>query len=144
MDALSDRQPNPYEPRADRSFDPPLQAKVSWGFGLGIAYPLLVLGAFHLTWIIAWCVLGHPPRPMRDDPKNIHALFFILYVIPGLLLALSPGVLLIAIGGEIIDGGRRGQGLFSLLRLGLVLLVCGAAVVYLRWDPLRVVEWYMD
>jgi hypothetical protein len=32
-------------------------------------FPLLIAVAAYAGWFAAWYVLGHPPRPLLDDPK---------------------------------------------------------------------------
>lgn len=31
-------------------------------------YPVILIAAFYATWLVAWFVLGHMPRPSLDDP----------------------------------------------------------------------------
>ena len=40
----------------------------SWACSL---QPAVVLSYLYATWVTAWCVLGHCPRPSLDDPKYI-------------------------------------------------------------------------
>src|SRR4051812_3648070 len=58
------------------------------------AYPLLLVAGFYGTWVIAWLVLGHPPRPSLDDPKSISAVVDVPYVATALLLLIMPLALL--------------------------------------------------
>ncbi len=40
----------------------------SWGC---LLQPAVVVLYLYATWVTAWCVLGHCPRPSLDDPKYI-------------------------------------------------------------------------
>lgn len=117
-------------------------------------YPLLILGSLYATWLTAWCVLGHRPRSSLDDPKSISPIvdvpylstFLLLYGVVFILL-LCP-VLLSAEVADIISKGRdkplkeAARRLVVPILWGLFLWV--SSIVLLRWDPLRVGDWYMD
>lgn len=137
-------QLNPYQPVSERSLpesEPP--ESLGWAFWSAIGFPLAVLGMFHLTWCIAWFLLGHLPRPSLDDPNSIHGLS-VPYFAAGLMFAVSPGVLVLCVGYELVRRPGRWLSVHRLARLLIVLLVWFAAWAYLRWDPLRMIDWYMD
>src|SRR5262245_46235761 len=46
---------------------------------LAAFYPGLVLLSLYVTWLIAWYLLGHPPRIYLDDPNFIHPFVNIFY-----------------------------------------------------------------
>ena len=49
----------------------------SWASSL---QPAVVLFYLYATWVTAWCVLGHCPRPSLDDPKYISPVVEVPYV----------------------------------------------------------------
>jgi hypothetical protein len=48
----------------------------AWVFSF---YPLLGLGSLYVSWLTAWCGLGHPPHWSPDDPKFISSIVEVLF-----------------------------------------------------------------
>lgn len=110
-------------------------------------YPLCLAGSFYAAWIVAWLVLGHPPRPMLDDPKSIGGVMVVVYLIPGLLLVAMPALAPLGLAASffcpICPRGR----LRWLQKTALAILyiaLCAIVLLMLRADPGRVVEWWFD
>jgi hypothetical protein len=103
--------------------------------------PFMVLVYLYATWITAWCVLGHRPRPSLDDPKSISP----IVDVPRALFycSLEFGAPISLVTGLILAGAcyARRSAVSPLLILPFAWL---AAYAVLVWDPLRVAFWYMD
>jgi hypothetical protein len=103
--------------------------------------PLVPLVYLYATWVTAWCVLGHRPRPSLDDPKSISPVvevpycMFLVSVEMAAPFCLGTGLLLAVVGAV------RRSAFGPLLAVPLAWL---AAYLLLRWDPLGVLYWYMD
>ncbi len=117
------------------------------GWLLAYLYPVWLLGSFYLTWLIAWIQLGHRPRPMLDDPKSIGGVLDIAYYIPGILLMFMPVLAPVGLAASFffpVNTRRE-------LRYGwgpalaiVYIVLCVTALLTLRADPGRVVEWWFD
>jgi len=42
---------------------------------------LIPAASVYFTWLVAWLTLGHPPRPLLDDPKHISTAVSTVYFI---------------------------------------------------------------
>ena len=108
-------------------------------------YPFLLVASFYLTWLVAWGILGHAPRPSLDDPKFISSWLDVPYDLTALLLIGFPAA---ALGGVVATawfGSIRRLPLLTTLLMAVSLLgLWLAAVALLRWDPLEVVNWFFD
>lgn len=109
-----------------------------------LLWPLLVVVLLYGEWLLATWSLGHVPRPSADDPKNIagsnwmhlFTLIAIVGAVPAALLALVLSVIEIWI---------KRPGMVRVLDLIAALLVSWAVLVLLvKWDPGRVLYWWMD
>jgi len=110
-------------------------------------YPVWLAGSFYLTWLTAWLFLGHPPRPMLDDPVSISRIVDGLYFLTGLLIMGMPGLCpagLVASFLMPLGKSPRTQMLSRTALVGGYLVLCVSCIVLLRSDPLRVVEWWFD
>lgn len=108
-------------------------------------YPVLLIAAIYSTWLIAWGVLGHSPRPSLDDPKQISRWVDLPYYISMALVVGFPAAIFVGIAATIWFG--RIKQLRRIVVLGLVLSLLAmwaATILLLRWDPLLVGQWYMD
>ena len=152
-------QPNPYrvperpvpghaEPIDETNLDAPPASKARrtiWA--LVYFYPVWLVSSFYLTWLVAWIQLGHRPRPMLDDPKSIGGLMDIAYPIPGIV---AMGMPLLAPLGFVAAffypvSANRGDRYTIRTTLALVYIaLCVLALVLLRADGGRVVEWWFD
>jgi hypothetical protein len=123
------------------------RAAILYGPRLLCLFPLLVLSSFYSTWIAGRVELGYWPRSSLDDPAGIGGPFFHLYYhstellvrfgFPMFGLALVTLVLICLVKRP--DGWKR-----SLVELVFAVLAFCWMMVLVRWDPLRVVEWYFD
>ena len=111
---------------------------------LVVVYPVVVVAAFYAEWLYAWLVLGHQPRPSIDDPKDVPSSGWLSVLVIILLLGLLPAAVtalwLIAIHAMDSDGQSRR---LRAQMIGLVTL-WPALVLWPRWDPCRVLEWWFD
>ena len=114
---------------------------------LAFLYPVWLLGSFYLTWLIAWVQLGHRPRPMLDDPKAIGGVLDIAYYIPGILLMLVPVLAPLGLVASFfcpINARRGVRHSWRAAFAALYVALCALALLTLRSDPGRVVEWWFD
>jgi hypothetical protein len=109
-----------------------------------LLYPVVVVAALYGEWLLAWHVLGHPPRPSLDDPKGIpgsswmHAVtaLAVLGTLPAAFAALALNAThLVMARPSAVRGVAR---LVALSGLWLALFAL------LRWDPWQVGYWWMD
>ncbi|MEW4566860.1 hypothetical protein AB1L88_03245 [Tautonia sp. JC769] len=108
-------------------------------------HPVLVAGGVYGSWLLAWRMLGHPPRPSLDDPLGIAPSVSLLYWVTVVIIATSPAALIasatawvVMLWGEVLHGQRR------VLRVLLPPLAWIAAIKVSRHDPGRVFEWFID
>jgi hypothetical protein len=116
-------------------------------YWVSLCYPVLVLSSLHVTWFVAWAALGHPPRPSLDDPKDINQIL-IPYVVTGILLVGSPIALIAATGLSVIRVIQGPKGKAGGVRLASLLVNAPTSWVagwlLLIWDPLDILNWYLD
>jgi hypothetical protein len=122
---------------------PPKRRLMTAGYVVAL-YPVMIPVYLYLTWLMAWCVLGHRPRPSLDDPKFLGP----IAQVPAAMFYLSiqswPIVWKISAGAYVIltiDWLRR-QSMF----IPLLIPPCAWLVAFLilMWDSQRVLYWYMD
>ena len=110
-----------------------------------LSYPGALLLAFLATWLAGRISLGHWPRPSLDDPKFIGPLVDVPYTITMLLLLVGLPVFTVAVLVLLHRAYCDETWRKSFLLSSILSIVCMVATVcILRWDPLGVVEWYMD
>lgn len=107
-------------------------------------YPLFVVACLYVEWFLAWTLLGHAPRPSIDDPKFIPGASSMHWVTLVAFVSLFP----IAVAGLAVNALYVARDRFRWSRLaarwlGVIALVAGA-IVWMRWDPWRVVDWWLD
>ena len=110
-------------------------------------YPIALVGSFYGTWLIAWCELGHMPRPNVNDPYYISPLTSVFVYLTLLVAMLIPGML--ALGFVFLFYLRpKGNEQYSFRKWWLMfasyVLLWFIAFWIIRWDPLGVVEWHGD
>ena len=110
---------------------------------LAYFFPVWLVGSFYATWLIAWMLLGHPPRPMLDDPKSIGNLMDAIYIIPGILMLGIPVLTPIGFAASFFCPIRSNLSQSGPLAV-LFIALCVFGLMLLRWDPHRVVEWWFD
>lgn len=124
---------------------PPNRAKTIARFAFtSLFFPLLVAGLLYGQWLLAWAVLGHPPRPSLDDPKYIHGSSW-MHNITGIALvsALPAAVVAFALNVVHVMVNRRSWKRTA-LRLVVIVVSWVALFALFRWDPGRVVYWWFD
>ncbi len=88
---------------------------MAWLDIVSLGYPALLVGSFYGLWLVAALVLGHPPRPMLDDPKSISLVVDVPCYIPSELLVGSPVAVLGGIARHV--SATRGGGVLRSSRL---------------------------
>lgn len=110
-----------------------------------LAFPFVLPLAFYLTWLAGRVTLGYWPRPSLDDPKDIGIWVSIPHTLTNLLLMFGfpvfAVIILALLCRALCDQSRRNR---LLLISGFSSACMVAAIMFLRWDPLRVAEWFMD
>jgi len=102
--------------------------------------------SFVIPWLVAAACLGHWPRAWIDDPVESLGLWSWMLWVPivPVLFAMSASPVL-AIASTVLaalDRSREWRRRLGETVAGAALLwVC---IVLLRWDPLRIVDWYFD
>ena len=143
---------NPYEspqtPRVSEGESPVVSRRMNLAVWLlAYLYPVWLVGSFYFTWVVAGIQLGHQPRPMLDDPKSIGGLMEVVYYLPGFLLMALPVLAPLGFAVSFVypaSSGRIERYSLSIALAGLYVLLCVAAVLLLRFDGGRVVEWWFD
>ncbi len=108
-------------------------------------YPVVLIASFYATWAIAWGMLGHMPRPSLDDPKYINGWVVVPYNITMLLVIAFPAALVGGVFWTAWSGVQRKlRSLTTASALTLLMALWIAAITFLRVDPLRVGDWFMD
>jgi hypothetical protein len=102
------------------------------------------LGATALTFGSAWLWLGRRPIPMLDDPNYISAPISVIGFVAGLLLLASISFPPISIGCAIAAGVMQRRWMPWTWVVLAALLSVAATIVWVRQDPLRILEWYGD
>ena len=113
-----------------------------WSSSLAFGYPILLIAAFYSTWLVAWCLLGHAPRPSLDDPKSIGTVVDLFSVLSILLLIGFPAAVIAGLMAQVMlqDKPWRWRFVACIALLGLWIVT----IAFLRWDPLNVIEWFFD
>ena len=110
-------------------------------------FPVWLVCSFYSVWLVAWIQLGHRPRPMLDDPKDIGGFMDFAYFVPGFLLLAMPALIPLGLAASFFCPLRVCRGRRFILSTTLVVLyvaLCTFALVGLRKDPGGVVEWWLD
>jgi hypothetical protein len=122
----------------------PVPRPLALAADLAVVYPVLAVSALYAEWLVAWAVLGHQPRVSLDDPKDIPGSAWLGLVTFLALLGLFPAgcAAMVLTVLHAMSAERRGRRLVVQI-LGLLTLWPGAFAL-IRWDPLRVMEWWID
>ena len=121
-----------------------------WNVVLQSCVPLVVLVVLLVDWLVATVSLGHPPRPMYDDPKTIPALSATwLYHGTIVLLFVTPGSFLVALIAAPIAFAQlvRRRDVFLQVKLLPLLLPTVTWTIFIAavaFDPLRIIPWLAD
>ena len=114
---------------------------------LAYLYPAWLLASFYAAWLVAWVQLGHPPRPMLDDPKSIGVATDIAYYVSGMFVMLLPALTPIGLAASFlcpIPIRRELRGELGAAFAMLYIVFCAIVLLTLRSDPGRVIEWWFD
>lgn len=107
-------------------------------------YPLFVFVSLYGQWLLSWLVLGHRPVPSMDDPKYIDGASW-MHVITGVaLIGFLPVGCMALILNTVHMAYHRLPAIRVLWRVLLLVGLWMGAVLILRWDPGRVVYWWLD
>lgn len=110
-----------------------------------LSYPAVLPLAFFLTWACGRLVLGHWPRPMLDDPKSLGAFVSFLHLATTLVLCLGLPLYLMGVLGAAVKAVRDQAGRGAWVRILTFSLGCFLlAMLFLKADPFRFVEWCAD
>lgn len=109
------------------------------------AYPLFLLASLYGQWSLSSIMLGHLPRPSLDDPKYISVanwmhpvtMIAILGFVPASFVALLVNALYLAVN-------RFEARVHFVLHIVAAMSLWIAPLVILYWDPLKVMDWWMD
>jgi len=117
----------------------PIGRLVAWA---GWGYPVLLLTVSVGSWLVAWMVLGHMPRPSIDDPKEV--LGWGSYLEPLAIMAMPLGAFC-ALGHmvQLALTGTKRPWLAMALCLGLTLLWAGS-FLFLQSDFQGMTTWLAD
>jgi hypothetical protein len=112
----------------------------NWLLLAGAVYPLLWLNAFALFVIRARLILGRWPSPYNPDPKDLGLSIHYGCLLWGLVAIVAVGLLTFV--GALV--ARR----FSKKVPWLLVILAAATpvltILFIRWDPGRFMEWFMD
>lgn len=109
-----------------------------------LLFPLLFLSSLYGEWLLASFVLGHPPRPSIDDPKDVPLASIAHWGVMIGFVAMLP-ICLAALFLNTWDASARklGEGVAA-ARAVLILGLLVGTFAWLWWDPGRVAYWWMD
>jgi hypothetical protein len=110
------------------------------------AFPLLLLACFYGTWLAGRAALGRWPRLIFDDPKHIKGGMMWMYNVTYYLITFGIPLFclsLLAVGAIVLIRRREGWRK-RLIELGIAIFLFFWLVLFARWDPQSVMEWYFD
>ena len=111
-----------------------------------LIFPIVLVLFFYFTWLAGRVSLGHWPAPHIDDPKFIEGFWMWTYDLTAILFYIGiPASFLCAIVSLIrclITNSTNWRNRVAEVIVGFGLLVL--AIVFLRWDPNNVIEWFFD
>ena len=106
------------------------------------AIAMLPATSVYFTWLVAWVALGHQPRPSLDDPRHIAPTVSFVYLASALFLVSIPVVAISVPVAQLATNGRPKATRAVYASISFLLLA--GTICLFRWDPFRVVYWYMD
>jgi hypothetical protein len=121
---------------------PPRYARVlGLAASAALLLPLLIAVAIYAAWFAAWYALGHPPRPLLDNPT--HAGSDVMQAISraAMLGALPAAAVSLALNVLHMATSRPTR---TIARLILLLTSWLTLLALYLWDPARVIAWYFD
>ncbi len=108
---------------------------IAWG------YPFVLPGAFYAAWLLAWMKLGHAPRLWWDDPAETLGVIYWASALPILLLPIAGAATICSVLSRLASPRHRFAAVTS------AVLIAGlwvGAIKFLQWDPIDVINWWMD
>ena len=142
-----------FDPHDPSTFEHSAHRPCPWLIRIAMAlsfYPIAVVLCLYATWAAGRIVLGHWPIPYTDDPKYIGSVAvdafseLAVVLLKGIPFAFLATIALLIAG--LVNGFRK-RGANPWLSLYVMIWFVAAWVgsaLYLRWDPLRVADWFFD
>jgi hypothetical protein len=109
-----------------------------------LVYPLVVLFFLYGEWLLAGSVLGHPPLPSWNDPKSIPLSSWLHTPTLVVVVGWGPAMLASLVLNPLLGLLPRFSPRRLALRILAVLVCWGAFMALLLWDPLQVLNWFLD
>ncbi|MEM6749368.1 MAG: hypothetical protein AAGA57_13010 [Planctomycetota bacterium] len=106
----------------------------------GLFVPWVFILLAHAEWLLAWRELGQRPIAWQHDPTSIRSLDP-LHIFTGLTLVASIAALPLVLPLAFFSKESVAKGAIWMLVVGLAWVL---ALLYIFWDPLVVMEWWMD
>jgi hypothetical protein len=117
---------------------------VAWAFAY--FYPAIATLLLYASWIFAWLCLGHMPRPMLDDPKDIGWMMDLAYLISMIAFVSVPLLTPVCFFASFFCPFRLTK--YRILEYCFLtftyIAICTAIFTTVRADPCQVVEWWFD
>jgi hypothetical protein len=109
-----------------------------------LLWPALVVVLLYGEWLLATWSLGHLPRPSADDPKNIAGSNLVHFFTLAAILGAIPAALLAPVLSAIEIFVNRPTIARALVRVVAVIASWAVLAMLFKWDPGRVLYWWMD
>ena len=107
-------------------------------------YPVAAVASIYVTYLVAWAALSYAPRPWIDDPKFIGGwVDGFSYVTDVLIVGIPAGAIVCLVLTVVFVVRRYNWATVPAYLAGLIGLWI-TTFVFLRWDPVRVLDWYID
>jgi hypothetical protein len=110
------------------------------------SFPVFVLASFYATWTAGRLALGYWPRSSFDDPKSIEGSLMWLYNFTAILVIIGIPLFCFILLSLILvcvfrkpDGWKR-----RLMELTAAVVLFAGLLLFSRWDPQSVIEWFFD
>jgi hypothetical protein len=118
-----------------------MKAVLTYVWSFPFLLPLSIYGA----WLSGRVFLGYWPRPSLDDPTEIGGITSAIVFFSNIMLGIGFPIFLTLVGFLLWFGlfRKRDSGSYIMHSCAAAALMA-AAILFLRSDPWRVVEWFMD
>jgi hypothetical protein len=109
-------------------------------------FPIVILASFYATWGAGRLALGYWPRSSFDDPKGIEGTWMWLYGFTQILILVGiPLFCLTLIVVTLVCLSQKPEGWKTrLLELTCAAVLFAGLLLFARWDPQSVIEWFGD
>lgn len=119
-----------------------------WSVALS-CYPVISIGLYYLTWLVAWIDIGHRPRPWLDDPNYCGPTVQVFSWISAVLLLGVPFALITALvlGAFAVRSERsrlKTDIVHYVVTFLLPLTLFLACSILFVTDPFAVMDWISD